>query len=65
MNIELKLFSENEIKDTYQKYVLKNQSYYSKVNERFDRLPIQKKQRYHQYRFISSTNLDISSKINY
>ena len=65
MNIELKLFSENEIKDTYQKYVLKNQSYYSKLMKDLIDYLFKKSKRYHQYRFISSTNLDISSKINY
>ena len=51
MNIDLKLFSEKEVNDIYKKYVVKDESYYSKANERFDRLPIQKKQRYHHMDF--------------
>ena len=47
MNIELKLFSENEIKDTYQKYVLKNQSYYNKADERYKQLSDEDKKKYY------------------
>jgi len=46
MNIDLKLFSEQEVNDIYKKYVVKDESYYSKANERFNRLPIQRKQKY-------------------
>lgn len=38
MNLDVKLFSENEIIETYQKYVLKDKSYYEKSNIRYKNL---------------------------
>lgn len=38
MNLDLKLFSENEVIETYQKYVVKEPSYYEKSNLRYQKL---------------------------
>jgi len=43
MNLDLKIFTEQEIIDTYKKYVIKNSDYYKKVDNRYKKLTKEEK----------------------
>ena len=45
MKIDLKLFTQKEIIETYEKYVIKDQQYYQKVNKRYKKLTEKQKER--------------------
>jgi SAM-dependent methyltransferase len=45
MNIDLKLFTQKEIIETYKKYVIKDQEYYQKVDKRYKKLSEEQKER--------------------
>ena len=45
MNINFKLFSEQEIIDTYEKHVVKDKSYYTKANDEYKKLSTEDKEK--------------------
>lgn len=57
MNIDLKLFSEDEIVKIYEKYVLKDESYYNKSNDRYQNMSKDDKEKFFNVDFPRVSSL--------